>query len=202
VARTNLGVTLATARRLGIDVDADGDTDITDIMLLKPEHAAKVYRHSYWNTVRGNDLPSGVDYVVFDFAVNSGPSRSMKFLQRALGVRVDGVIGPITLDAAYEGEPAALVKKLCFARLAWLRNLRTWKTFGKGWGRRVDGVRVLGVEMALNPQPKDARKPVSESPASEKPEHPSVSPVGWLVIAATIAATLGGVYFLLKSLII
>jgi hypothetical protein len=70
---TNLGVTIGTARRLGIDVDGDGDTDIIDIKLLKPKDAAKVYRAEYWNKVKGDQLPSGVDYAVFDFAVNSGP---------------------------------------------------------------------------------------------------------------------------------
>jgi lysozyme family protein len=145
---TNLGVTLATAKRLGVDVDGDGDTDIDDIKKLKPVHAALVYRNSYWNSVRGDDLPFGVDYVVFDFAVNSGVSRASKFLQRAAKVKADGVIGPVTLDAVYSLDSAKLIAVICNARRTWLRGLSTWPTFGKGWERRVAGVKKDGVALS------------------------------------------------------
>jgi lysozyme family protein len=111
-------------------------------------HAALVYRNSYWNSVRGDDLPFGVDYVVFDFAVNSGVSRASKFLQRAAKVKADGVIGPVTLDAVHSLDSAKLIAVICNARRTWLRGLSTWPTFGKGWERRVAGVKKDGVALS------------------------------------------------------
>ena len=104
---TNLGVTIGTAKRLGIDVDGDGDTDILDIKKLKPSDAAKVYRAEYWNKIKGDHLPSGVDYAVFDFAVNSGPGRAAEYLQAIAGVAQDGAIGPQTVAAVTKLDPEA-----------------------------------------------------------------------------------------------
>jgi len=173
---TNLGVTIGTAKRLGLDVDGDGDTDIIDIKLLKPADAAKVYRAEYWNKVRADDLPAGVDYTVFDFAVNSGPGRAVKYLQAAVGVEQDGLVGPVTLAAAAKANPAALINSLCDARLAFMRGLNTWPTFGKGWSSRVAGVRKEALAMAReSPAPKPAipSKPgvvhVEDNPPAVKP---------------------------------
>jgi len=82
-----------------------------------------------------------VDYAVFDLAVNSGPSRGARFLQRVVGATEDGRIGPATLAAVRKADPTAVVGKLCDVRLAWLKTLKTWPTFGKGWERRVIEVR-------------------------------------------------------------
>ncbi|GJD74511.1 glycoside hydrolase family 108 protein [Methylobacterium sp. J-043] len=116
-----------------------------------------VYRRQYWDAVKGDELPEGIDYVLFDGAVNSGPGQSIKWLQRALGVRVDGVIGEATVQAA-EAYPDhdALVAAILERRLAFLKSLRTWKAFGKGWGRRVVEVRQIGQAWAsgsVGPQP-------------------------------------------------
>jgi lysozyme family protein len=109
-----------------------------------------VYRIRYWALVKGDSLPAGVSYVVFDGAVNSGVSQSVKWLQRALGVPADGVIGPQTLNAARSHENYdALIDKICDLRLAFLKALKTWKTFGKGWARRVEGVRSVGQAWAV-----------------------------------------------------
>ncbi len=148
---TNLGVTIGTARRLGIDVDGDGDTDIIDIKLLKPADAAKVYRVEYWNRVAGDELPSGVDYAVFDFAVNSGPSRAVKYLQAVVGVAQDGVVGPKTLAAARRIDARVIINSLCNRRLDFMMKLPIWKTFSKGWSSRVSGVRREATAMATAP---------------------------------------------------
>ena len=90
-------------------------------------------------------LPSGLDYALADFAVNSGVSRAVKFLQRILArrghdIEVDGVMGAVTMATiTKENDPAGLSIDLCNDRMAFLRRLRTWKTFGKGWTRRVMG---------------------------------------------------------------
>lgn len=161
---TNLGVTIGTARRLGIDVDGDGDTDIIDIKLLKPKDAAKVYRAEYWNKVKGDQLPSGIDYAVFDFAVNSGPGRAAEYLQAIAGVAQDGEIGPQTVAAVAKLDPAAVINSLCNRRLAFLKRLKTWPTFGKGWESRVAGVRKEALAM-VGSRPVAKPAPTVEAPA-------------------------------------
>ncbi len=118
-----------------------------DIKLLKPADAAKVYRHYYWDVIRGDDLPAGVDYAVFDFAVNSGTGRAAKTLQSIVGSPADGAIGPNTL-AAVRGKPAALtIGLLCDERQHFLERLPAFATFGKGWTARVARVRVAALGM-------------------------------------------------------
>lgn len=113
---------------------------------------SEIYRLQYWDAVKGDDLPAGIDYVLFDGAVNSGPSQSIKWLQRALGnVVVDGVMGQATLAAVNEHlHLPALVDAICDRRMAFLRSLRTFSTFGKGWTSRVSGVRTTGKAWAVN----------------------------------------------------
>lgn len=114
---------------------------------LTPEMVKPLYKANYWDKVRGDDLPSGVDYCLFDIAVNSGPSRAVILLQRALGVKDDGSLGPVTLAKAAAADPKDLVKKICAARLAFMKSLSTWATFGKGWERRVSEVQATASTM-------------------------------------------------------
>lgn len=110
-------------------------------------HLQAIYRTGYWDKVKASDLPSGVDFAVYDAAVNSGPARAAKWLQSALGVPADGVIGPKTLAAAKAADPAAMIERIMDLRLAFLKNLATWKHFGKGWSSRVASVRAEALEM-------------------------------------------------------
>lgn len=115
----------------------------------------EIYRTRYWNVIKGDDLPAGVDYVVFDGAVNSGPVQSVKWLQRALGRtyagKIDGMLGPSTLAAVLQHQnPSALIAAITDRRMAFLKALKTWKTFGKGWTSRVTGVRATGQAWATN----------------------------------------------------
>jgi len=89
--------------------------------------------------------------VAFDAAVNSGPSRGAKWLQAALGVAADGVVGPKTLAAAGRADPAWAIRMACDLRLHFLLGLSTWPTFGKGWQRRVDNVQRHALAMASGP---------------------------------------------------
>lgn len=106
----------------------------------------EIFRTRFWNAVKGDKLPDGVDYPVYDGAVNSGPAQSVKWLQRALGPsyrgKIDGIIGPETL-AAVDRHPNhdALIGDMLDHRLAFLKALKTWPTFGKGWTARVNEVR-------------------------------------------------------------
>ena len=102
-----------------------------------------IYRTQYWNRVRGDDLPSGVDLGVYDWGVKSGPARSIKALQRAVSAKADGVMGPKTLGLVKHycsGRGAAsLVTAICARRMKFLRRLDIWPDFGDGWTRRVEG---------------------------------------------------------------
>jgi lysozyme family protein len=140
---TNLGVTIGTLSGwLGRRATK------AEVKALKPATVASIYRKNYWDACRADSLPAGVDYAVFDFAVNSGVQRSVMALQRAVGVADDGKIGPITLKAVRNTDPQVLIKRLCTDRLSFLTRLSTWKTFGKGWMARVQGVEKEALKMA------------------------------------------------------
>ena len=140
---TMKGVTLVTYRRhFGEDKSADDLRNITD------EELEHIYRSGYWQKCSCDALPSGVDYAVFDAAVNSGPRRSARWLQAAVGAKQDGVIGQKTLARVAAENPVQVVDMMCDRRLDFLRNLSTWPTFGKGWTRRVEGVRATSMAMA------------------------------------------------------
>jgi lysozyme family protein len=146
---TNLGITLATlARWRGRPVTK------AEVAALTRAEAAAIYRAFYWDAVRADALPGGLDYAVFDLAVNSGPDRAARLLQRALGVAQDGRIGPHTLAAA-AADPAAAIRALQRERRAFLERLPTWPVFGRGWSRRLDEVGRDALALAGPPQPKE-----------------------------------------------
>lgn len=109
---------------------------------LTPEMVKPLYKRKYWDKICGDDLPAGVDYCVFDAAVNSGPGRAIKWLQQAVGVPQDGALGPKTLAAAKAADPKLLVVGYNAIRITFLQELPTWDTFGRGWGRRVAEVKL------------------------------------------------------------
>ncbi len=118
---------------------------IKDVYDMAPLERDTIYKRQYWDVIKGDELPSGVDLVVFDGAVNSGCAQSIKWLQRAVGLTADGHLGMVTLEKVLEQEDAdALIEKICAARLDFLDNLKTWKTYGKGWSARVRNVKAIG----------------------------------------------------------
>lgn len=170
---TNKGITIGTLRRLGIDVDGDGDSDLADLKALRHEHVARVYKLFYWDAVKGDLLPSGVNYTVADFAVNSGPARAAKHLQMALGLPQDGDIGPKTLAALAKADPAQVIEAIFQSRMRFLRGLKTWGTFGKGWSRRVHEVRSTSLAMLANRAQQPPKQP---APAPQRPPAVSAPP--------------------------
>jgi lysozyme family protein len=141
--RTNLGVTQKVWEMyVGHPVTED------DMRALGPIDVAPLYKTEYWNKVHGDELPDGVDYAVFDFAVNSGAGRAIKTLQKCVEVNVDGIIGPNTLSAINEANPRHLATIICEERLSFLQSLPIWGTFGKGWGSRVSAVEAMSFNMA------------------------------------------------------
>jgi lysozyme family protein len=120
-----------------------------------------IYHAFYWQPVHGDDLPAGVDYATFDFAVNSGDTiaekdlqhdininRAIRFMQRGAAVVEDGVIGPVTLAALQGIPPAQVIDTLCDERVAYLKTLSRFPIFGKGWLNRVESVRAQAKAMA------------------------------------------------------
>lgn len=155
--RTNRGVT----QRVYNAWRSKSNLPPRDVYLIDDMEVAAIYRFQYWDAVMGDRLPEGVGYVVFDGAVNSGPKQSIKWLQRALGSlytgNIDGVMGAITLDAvaAYDDHDE-LIAKIIDRRETFLKALKTWSTFGKGWARRITQVEKTGQAWAsgsVGPEP-------------------------------------------------
>jgi len=183
---TMKGVTLANFRRY-----VKPNATKSDLRKISDEQIATVYRRFYWDAVLGAELPDGVDFAVFDFAVNSGPSRAAKYLQDVVGVVQDGKIGPATLKAVRAMPHARVINTLCDNRMAFLRKLKIWPTFGKGWTRRVSEVRSEALRMiSVSPapvQPSPAPKPAE--PVKRDPE-PKVTPPAankWTGLIALLA---------------
>lgn len=143
--RTNMGVT----QRVYNAWRSKQNLPMRDVYLIDMIEVEAIYRFQYWDAVKGDLLPEGVGYVLFDGAVNSGPKQSIKWLQRALGSiytgSIDGVMGTLTLDAVTAYEDAdELIERIIDRREAFLKALKTWPTFGRGWGRRIAAVEATG----------------------------------------------------------
>ncbi|MHB2205080.1 glycoside hydrolase family 108 protein [Methylobacterium sp. CM6257] len=122
---------------------------VRDVWLIETAEIVDIYKTGYWDKVWGDRLPEGLDIVVADGAINSGVSQSVKWLQRALGVRIDGVMGDATLTAAnLVNDVDTLIAKVIAARESFLRALKTFKRFGKGWLRRTQQLKDLGQHYA------------------------------------------------------
>jgi lysozyme family protein len=140
--RTNLGITQ--------EVWEDWvDRKVTEEEMrgLTPAKVSPLYKEMYWDRVKGDQLPSGVDYCVFDACVNSGVRRASQWLQTALGVEADGAIGPQTLAVVLVTLPSTTIINYSAQRLKFLQGLSTWGTFGKGWERRVAEVKQTALAM-------------------------------------------------------
>jgi lysozyme family protein len=126
--KTRYGVTEAVAREVGYR---------GDMRELPLELAQRIYKDRYWDAVQADNLPADVRYIVFDGAVNSGVVQSAKWLQRACGVKDDGVVGPQTIRAANALSPDGLKRKILAQRLRFMATLSNWPAFGRGWANRI-----------------------------------------------------------------
>ncbi|XQW86326.1 glycosyl hydrolase 108 family protein [Thalassotalea piscium] len=142
---TMKGVTLRTYQRFfGQSKSKEDLRNITN------DELAQIYREGYWDKCQCDDLLQGMDYLVFDAAVNSGPKRSAKWLQAAIGATQDGSIGTKTIAKlrSYEHDAIHIIQDCCDLRLRFLQSLNNWSVFGVGWGRRIAAVRSDAVVMA------------------------------------------------------
>lgn len=108
-----------------------------DIKNLTLAQAKAIYKEDYWDACRCDELPAGVDYLVFDIAVNHGVKDGATFLQRSVGATPDGVIGPRTLAAVAARRPQAIAEELCVVRAFDYISLGSFSRFGRGWMRRL-----------------------------------------------------------------
>jgi lysozyme family protein len=115
---------------------------------LTPADVKPFYKKKFWDACRCNDLPDGIDYLVFDFAVNAGVGRSAKTLQSAVGATPDGSIGPLTLAAvnAYNN-PETVINLFSIAKEEFYRGLSNFNVYGEGWLNRVAAVKIKATSM-------------------------------------------------------
>lgn len=197
---TNLGITRKTLARWR-KVSPFTSLPKSEVKALTKATVAPIYRAFYWDEVRGDDLPSGLDYAVFDYAVNSGPGRAAMALQRLVDVADDGEIGPLTLAAIAQCKPSDLINALCDERLAFLRRLSTFGTFGKGWTIRVASVRATALEIVKGsvepvavPKPAPPPKPIPTVPLPA-PAEGNGPPVGIIIAIVFIALAVAAAFF-------
>ena len=139
---TNLGVTRNVWKEW-----VKHEVDEAEMRSLTPELVAPLYKANYWDACKCDDLPLGVDYVVFDSAVNMGGGRAARLLQTVLGVTADGVIGRATIAAATAADPAELLEAFSQGKGEFYKSLSTFKTFGRGWLNRVAHVQDVAEQM-------------------------------------------------------
>jgi lysozyme family protein len=182
---TNFGITIHDYRKY---INPAGSA--ADVKAMTKDEAKAIYKSKYWNAQRCDDLPPGVDYSIFDYGVNSGIGRSGKVLRRVCGLpdnthRVDDTV----LAAVRKRDPAELVISINDERLAFLKRLKTWPVFGKGWGRRVAEVRVCSLGLALR-KPAPAVTP-DKAPGKGEVPRPPKKTIGTAAGTAAVGAGVG-----------
>ena len=128
---TNLGVT-----KKVYDKWIGRESTEAEMRALTPADVGPIYKKNYWDKIRGDDLPAGVDWAAFDWAVNSGAKRPAKAIQRIVGATQDGAIGPKTLQAVMDVKPEKIIEGVYNIRQKFYESLKTFDTFGRGWTRR------------------------------------------------------------------
>ena len=136
---TNLGVTKKVYQDWG------GTKEMIDLTV---EDVAPIYKKNYWDRCKCDELGSGLDWAVFDWAVNSGTRRVSKALQKACGAERDGVVGNKTLALANGQDVKYMIEEIGVIRQSFYESLRTFKTFGRGWTRRNKETTEQALSMA------------------------------------------------------
>ena len=109
-----------------------------ELRAISDADVENIYKVGYWDAMRCDELPAGVDLLAFDMAVNKGVSRAARLLQQAAGVKDDGVLGPRSMEAIGKVPVKELIAKVSEGRRDFYRGLKTFSVFGRGWLRRVD----------------------------------------------------------------
>lgn len=186
---TNWGITIHDARRYW-----KKDASAGDVRAMPRSVACDIYRSKYWDAQRCDALPAGLDYIMFDYGVNSGVGRSGKVLRRVCGMRADAsAVTDEVLAEVRKRNPEKIIVAMCDERLRFLQSLRTWRVFGKGWGRRVAESQVAALKMArrslsLDPTP----TPTAPAQGRATVPPPAVAQPKVVSASAVVAAGAGG----------
>lgn len=140
---TNKGITLSTFRIYQPGATAD------DLRVIPDAIVAQIYREMFWDRMNGDTLPAGVDLTVFDFGVNSGPTRSRRLLQQAVGVTADGVLGPISMGAIAKASPSEVIARLSGLQKAHYESLDDFDEFGRGWIARNESRAAAAMRLVV-----------------------------------------------------
>ena len=143
---TNMGITLNTYRQY----KSNPHLTAQDLREISMTEVSDIYKTMFWDRVRGDDLPSGLDFLVFDFGVNAGNGRAAKMLQNLVNVPADGGIGPQTLRATHEvyaQDAEKLIVDYTDARAEYYQALPHFPTFGRGWLRRTKESEEIALTM-------------------------------------------------------
>lgn len=166
-----------------------------DVWLASEAEVKEIYKAQYWDAIRGDELPAGIDLFVYDGAVNSGPSQSIKWLQRAIGTKDDGNIGAATLSAArMANNHDSIIANMADQRERFLRSLKHFSRYGKGWMRRVNNCEKISQSWAsgtVGPQVASVGDTGGNMRAnSEDADSPTISPeTGMATTSATSGAS-------------
>ncbi len=184
---TNLGITRATlSGYLGRSVSK------SEVRALSHETARDIYRKLYWDALRCDEMPGGIDLALFDCGVNQGTGRAARLLQTALKVRVDGKFGPVTMRAVRSAEPAPLLTEFIAQRMrAYGRLSSLFRTFGLGWSRRL--IAVHSEAMALITERREAAPTPQPSPAKPETHYNEESLMKFLIDRLREPSTYAGV---------
>ncbi|MDM7852377.1 glycoside hydrolase family 108 protein [Pseudochrobactrum kiredjianiae] len=193
------------------------------VKALSKEEATEIYRRSYWVQSGGDLLPVGIDFMAFDYGVNSGPAQGVKSLQRVVGVTVDGIVGGQTVAAvkSYKGD---LIAAYAAERLRFMKSLKTWATFGRGWQKRVMNVEtqarklLQGVIVVADTPVAPAKANPRDQSITETLKKPEAwasaggllsglggmasgtGPIQWALAIIMVGAFATGAYFLIKRM--
>jgi lysozyme family protein len=189
---TNFGITIYDYRKY-----VKPSATAADVKRMSLAEAKRIYRSKYWDALCCDNLPSGVDYTVFDYGVNSGIGRVGKVIRRVLGLSdADWRVNADVIAALKKSEPSKVIVAINDERLQFLKSLRTWSAFGVGWGRRVAEGKAFSLELARNHATKNSR---DGAPALKVPNLATASGKGHvsnvrqpLAVAGAGAAVLTG----------
>jgi lysozyme family protein len=181
---TNFGITIHDYRKY-----VKPGATAADVRAMGLDEAKTIYRKRYWDALRCDELPAGVDYSVFDYGVNSGIGRSGKVLRRGVGLPdTTHIVNDEVLRAVAKRDPKAIVVAINDERLAFLRRLKTWPVFGKGWGTRVAGVRAVSLRMASESAPSPFIVP-SDAPVPGKGAVPAPNGTTKVIVGSGTAGS-------------
>ena len=194
---TNWGITLHDARAYW-----KRNASALDVRQMPLDVAKQIYRERYWNALHCDELPIGLDYALFDYGVNSGISRARKVLMRIVAACMPGSNVSDIVSAANQIATDRLIRDLCAERRAFLRGLKTWPLFGRGWGRRVAEVEAHALALARGSRENPARVSASatlpgdlQSPVQGKGEVPASPYVQAAGAGAAISVGLSAALF-------